>query len=62
MHVQMHRVRTFLLSVGVFITYCLIVELSELAASARDISATILLTVIAFIWLLATGPNRKFFS
>jgi hypothetical protein len=58
----MRHTRTLLLSTGVIIAYCLIAALSDWGTTGGNVSRAILLAVLAFVWLTAMGPNRRFFS
>jgi hypothetical protein len=58
----MCHLKTFLLSTGIIIAYCLIATLFNWEAAKGDISKVVLLAVLVFLWCMATHPNRKYFS
>jgi len=57
----MRYIKPVLLSLGAIIAYGLIAILSNWKLDG-EIPRIILLTVLIFIWSIATNPNRKFFS
>jgi len=58
----MRYLKVALLSLGAVIACGLITTLSNFETANGGISGIVLITVLGFIWHLATDPNRKFFS